>query len=95
MKICLLIPLFSIFSFLSILSPKSYVYLSPWLYLVESIAIGAFFLLLCEYISESGAERDVFFAALVVADKKAANGQGGGLPWYRVCILHHPLYLYT
>ncbi|KAE9377553.1 hypothetical protein N431DRAFT_451734 [Stipitochalara longipes BDJ] len=83
MKICWLIPFFSIISFLSIYHPEAYIYLSPWLNVVESIAMGSFFLLLCEFVSESRAERDVFFAAFVVVDKKAPNGNRGGLPWYR------------
>jgi len=90
MKICLLLPFFSIVSILSIVFPEASVYLSPWLNFVESIAMGSFFLLLCEFVSESQVERDVFFAALVVVDKgskRAKNGQRGGLPWYRVCSL--------
>jgi hypothetical protein len=76
-----------IIAFLSIIRPESYVYLSPWLDVVESIAMGSFFLLLCEFVSESRAGRNVFFVALVVANKKAPNGQRGGLRWYRVCSL--------
>src|ERR1700753_3903505 len=84
MKICLLLPLYSIISILSLVYAEVDVYLHPWLNVVES-----FFLLLLEYISESRAERDVFFAALVIVDKKAQrkgqSSQKGGLPWYRVC----------
>jgi len=87
MKICLLIPFFSTFSFLSILSPGSYIYLSPWLDVNESIAMGSFFLLLCEYVSENRTERDMFFATLVITVKKTQNGKKGGLPWYRVSSL--------
>ena len=89
MKICLLLPLYSIISILSLVYAEVDVYLHPWLNVVESLAVGSFFLLLLEYVSESRAERDVFFAALVIVDKKAQrkgqSSQKGGLPWYRVC----------
>lgn len=38
---------------------------------------------MCEFISERPAQRDVFFAALVVPNKKS-GGTSGGLVWYRV-----------
>ena len=86
MKIGCLIPFYSIFSFLSICFPKAYVYLDPWLDVFQSVALGSFFLLMCEFVSPSAEQRDVFFAALKVPDKKAAGGTGGGLVWYRVSL---------
>lgn len=84
MKIATLIPSYSLLSFLSIYFPRAAVYISPWLDTIQAFALGSFFLLMCEFISESPTERDVFFAALVVKDKKSPNGQGNGLAWYRV-----------
>jgi len=84
MKIALLIPLYSIFSFLSICFPISFVYLVPWLHLFQAFALGSFFLLMCEFVSPSSEQRDVFFAALRVLDKREAGGVGDGLTWYRV-----------
>ena len=86
MKVACIIPFYSIISFLSICFPKSDVYISPWLDPVQALALGSFFLLMCEFISESPAQRDVFFAALVVPDKNGASGKGQGLIWYRVSI---------
>jgi hypothetical protein len=90
MKIAILIPFYSIFSFLSICFPKSSVSLTPWVNVVEAFAMGSFFLLMCEFVSPSAAKRDVFFAALLVPDKKAPGGQGGGLGWYRVRGIRFP-----
>jgi len=84
MKIASLIPFFSIFSLLSICFPKAYVYLYPWLDYFESLSLGSFFLLMCEFVSPSAEQRDVFFAALEIPDKKS-GGLRDGLVWYRVC----------
>ncbi|KUJ12641.1 uncharacterized protein LY89DRAFT_785951 [Mollisia scopiformis] len=83
MKIGLLIPFYSILSLLSICFPKGAVDITPWLDLVQSVALGSFFLLMCEFVSENPSQRDLFFAALVVRDKKSPSGKGGGLAWYR------------
>src|SRR5271163_3349241 len=83
MKIAFLIPLYSVFSFLSICFPKAFVYLVPWLSVFQSIALGSFFLLMCEWVSPSETQRAVFFAALKVPDKTGVTG-AGGLTWYRV-----------
>jgi hypothetical protein len=84
MKIACLIPFYSIFSLLSICFPKADVSLSPWLDVVQAFALGSFFLLMCEFVSESPVERDVFFGALVVPEKKGPSSSDGGLLWYRV-----------
>jgi Organic solute transporter Ostalpha len=87
MKIATLIPAYAIISFIAVCSPKSYVYLDPWLDVFQSVALGYFFLLLCEFVSPSREQRDLFFAALQVKDKKAPGGVGGGMKWYRVSLL--------
>jgi Organic solute transporter Ostalpha len=84
MKIACLIPFYSILSTLSVCFPKAHVYLDPWLEVFQSVALGSFFLLMCEFVSPSEKQRDVFFAALKVPDKKAGSGTRDGLIWYRV-----------
>ncbi|WYZ35072.1 hypothetical protein EsH8_I_001348 [Colletotrichum jinshuiense] len=83
LRISLIIPFWSIISFLSICFPTAEVYLHPWLEFVQSICLGTFFLLLCEFVSPSAHHRDVFFAALTVKNKKAPTGQQNGLEWFR------------
>ncbi|GKT48147.1 transmembrane protein 234 [Colletotrichum spaethianum] len=83
MRISLIIPFWSIISFLCICFPSAEVYLHPWLEFVQSICLGTFFILLCEFVSPSAQHRDVFFAALTVKNKKAANGEENGLEWFR------------
>ncbi|CAM1501442.1 Fc.00g034260.m01.CDS01 [Cosmosporella sp. VM-42] len=63
MKIGSLITMYSTICFLSVCFPKAEVYVHPWLDFVEAIALGSFFLLLCEYISPNHEQRYVFFAA--------------------------------
>lgn len=96
MKICSLVPLYSIISFITIVAPNTFVYLTPWLELFQAWALGSFFLLLCEFVSPSTQFRDVFFAALEVPRSRRAKGQQqDGLEWYRVSksdlayIVHH------
>lgn len=84
LRISLIIPFWSIISFLSICFPTAEVYLHPWLEFVQSICLATFFLLLCEFVSPSEQHRDVFFAGMTVKNKKAANGEENGLQWYRV-----------
>ncbi|KAL0936124.1 DUF300 domain-containing protein [Colletotrichum truncatum] len=81
LRISLIIPFWSIISFLTVCFPAAEVYLHPWLELVQAICLGTFFLLLCEFVSPSKQHRDVFFAALTVKDKKSATGTQNGLQW--------------
>ncbi len=78
-----MIPIYGIISFITIAFPNSYIYLNPWIDVFQSIALGSFFLLLCEFVSPSSQYRDVFFAALEVPQGKKGK-QIGGLEWYRV-----------
>lgn len=89
MKICAMLPVFSLLSLLSIAYPNAYMYLDPWRGYWESIALGSFFLLLCEFVSPSADFRDVFFAALEVPESRKSRTKGiptkaDGLEWYRV-----------
>lgn len=70
MRICLVIPSYSIASFLSICFPNAYVYLNPWLNVIQGIALASFFLLLCDYISTDSHQRDAFFANVQLSSKK-------------------------
>ncbi|TDZ31360.1 Transmembrane protein [Colletotrichum spinosum] len=83
LRISLIILSWSIISFLSICFPRAEVYLHPWLDFIQSICLGTFFLLLCEFVSPSAQHRDVFFAALTVKDKKSKTGTRDGLAWFR------------
>jgi hypothetical protein len=86
LKISLLLPFYAIFSFLSVVFPKASTDLGPWLDFVQAISLGAFFLLMGQFVSPSDSQRDLFFAALLVKDKKSPTGQGNGLYWFRVSI---------
>ena len=86
MKIIGIIPLYAIFSYIGILWPQSWWSIEPWLSLVESVAMATFFLLMLEYVSHQENERDLFFSALDLRDKKGKGPKGGNLVWYRVCI---------
>ncbi|KAI0195923.1 organic solute transporter Ostalpha-domain-containing protein [Astrocystis sublimbata] len=83
MKIALFFPVLAILSFLAIAFPTAAVYINPWAVFVEAIALGAFFLLLCEFISPSSHQRDVFFAALPTTSESGKNGKNG-LEWFRL-----------
>ena len=85
LKICLLIPFYSITSFLSICFPDIYIYINVWFSYFEAIALATFFLLMCEFISETNSERELFFSALEIQEKKGRVTIGyGSVVWYRV-----------
>lgn len=88
MRICLLIPIYGILDLISVAFPQTYVYLHSWTDLAQAAALGNFFLLMCQLISPSDDERDTFFAALQVPQKKskrgASKGPVDGLSWYKV-----------
>ncbi|KAK7968814.1 hypothetical protein PG988_007887 [Apiospora saccharicola] len=94
LRICCYLPIFAIGLFLEAAFPNAYVYLNPWLDFFQAIALANFFLLMCQYISPSDAQRDAFFAVFKVPAKKGpfascARGRSGGdkersgLEWYR------------
>jgi len=92
MKVCMLIPFYALFSFLSIAFPKGKVYFAPWLDYFQGIALGAFFLLMSEFISPSAERRDIFLAAMTIQDKK--KGSVDGLSWFRkrwIMIFQYPV----
>lgn len=84
MKISGLLPMYSILSWLCLAFPKQASSIDPWIDVFEAFALGAFFLLLCEFISsDSRTELDLFFSAFQLPQKKGKK-QVGGLPWFRV-----------
>jgi membrane-associated phospholipid phosphatase len=62
MKIGALITTYALVSFFSVAFPEASVYMHPWLDVIEGTALGSFFLLLCDYISPSQEQREIFFA---------------------------------
>jgi hypothetical protein len=86
LKICLVIPYYSLTSFLSICFPKIFVFINAWFSYIEAVSFATLFLLLCEYISPSESERELFFAALEIKQKNGPALKGNEtLAWYRVC----------
>ncbi|KAH8882018.1 hypothetical protein GQ53DRAFT_772909 [Thozetella sp. PMI_491] len=94
LRISLVIFFYALVSFISLNEPHAFVYLHPWLDVVQSISLGSFFLLLCEYVSPSESQRDVFFAALTVKDKKSPGGSRNALQWFKtrwILIFQYPI----
>ena len=92
MKVAVLVPLWSVFSLLSIIHPQAQVYLFPWLDLFQANALAAFFLLVCDYISPSSGQRELFFVGMTISKNKRQKKKGkgkNGLQWYLVC--HHTI----
>lgn len=85
MRICFVISLYAGFSWLSIVFPNSYVYLTPWQEYFQGIALGSFFLLLCQFVSPDDRQRENYFAPLQIKQKKGGKLPMDGLTWYRVC----------
>lgn len=97
MRICLLIPVYGIMCFISVIAPETYVYLHPWTDLAQAVALGNFFLLLLDLVSPHEAQRDTFFAGLEVPQKTSRKGGlsslQDGMAWYRVSKAHFLPYL--
>lgn len=84
MRMCLIIPFYSVFSFLSICFPGAYVYINPWLDVVQGICLANFFLLLCDYISTDPRQREAFFATVGLPPDKKSQEPIDGVVWYQV-----------
>lgn len=94
LRICLLIPINCLVQFVGQLAPASYFYLLPWADLMQSFALGNFFLLLLEFISPHDNQRDFFFSGLQVPSKKSGKAPRDGLRWYRrkwMAIFQYPI----
>lgn len=77
MRICCYLPLFAIGCFLEVSFPNAYMYINPWLDVVQAVALCNFFLLMCHFVSPSDSHREVFFAGLKVPQKKKKAGWRG------------------
>ncbi|CAG8218491.1 unnamed protein product [Penicillium salamii] len=94
MRICALLPLYAIFSFLAIYFPNGYVYLVAWLDVFQAIALCAFFLLLCDFVSPSQEERAMFFAKLQPKKGKGSSKPMDGIAWFQkkwYAVLQYPV----
>ena len=84
MRIFIVIPLYSIISFLGICIPSAMVYLHPWLDVFQSLALVSFFLLICEFVAPTHDQRDMFFTTLAASNPKSRKRAKHGQGWYRV-----------
>ncbi|PYH40715.1 OSTA/TMEM184 family protein [Aspergillus saccharolyticus JOP 1030-1] len=92
MRISTLLPLYSVFSFLSICFPEIYVYLEPWLDVFQSAALGTFYLLMLELLAPATSRQDMFFAALAIPPS-GSESAADSLSWYRktwIAIFQYP-----
>ncbi|KAF3762906.1 hypothetical protein M406DRAFT_294704 [Cryphonectria parasitica EP155] len=90
MRICCYLPIFSIGCFLQVSFPNAYVYLNPWLDFAQAVALCNFFLMMCQFVSPSDSQRELFFAALKQVNDEPVNG----LHWYRrmfILIFQYPV----
>ena len=85
MRICVLIPIYSLCAFISIVAPVAYAYIAPWIDVVQAVALGDFFLLMLEFVTPDQSRRDMFFSGLVITQKKAGKEPIDGVTWYKVC----------
>ncbi|RAL13081.1 OSTA/TMEM184 family protein, partial [Aspergillus homomorphus CBS 101889] len=92
MRICTLLPLYSVLSFIAICAPEAHVYIDPWLDLFQAVALGIFYLLMLELLAPSSSRKDMFFAPLAIAPsgtESPAESPG----WYRktwIAIFQYP-----
>lgn len=84
MRVALLVPVYALISLMCICFPKAAVYLDPWYDMAEANALVAFFLLLCEYVSEHHDQRADFFTTVEISDKKAREKGIDGATWFKV-----------
>jgi hypothetical protein len=86
MRICALLPAYSIISFLAICFPDAYVYLVAWLDLFQSIALYSFFLLLCDFLNPNEEQRGLIFATMRPKKGRRSSETMDGLVWFQVCL---------
>ncbi|KAL3482884.1 organic solute transporter Ostalpha-domain-containing protein [Aspergillus germanicus] len=82
MKICLLLPLYSITSFLAICFPTAAVSLTPWMEVYQGLALGSFFLLLCEFLARDNEEGVGGFFEAFDPPKKRGKEDVTGVEWF-------------
>ena len=86
MRISSIVPVYSIFSFLSVCFPSSYVYSSSWPDPFEGVALYTFFLLLCEFIAPSDEQRVQLLATQQIKPSRLRRRAPpvDGLAWFKV-----------
>lgn len=94
LRICLLIPINSAIQFVGQVVPAVYFYIIPWSDMMQSFALGNFFLLMLEFISPHDNQRDFFFSGLQVPSKKSGKAPKDGIKWYRrkwIMVFQYPI----
>lgn len=94
LRICLLIPISAIIQFIGQVVPASYFYIIPWADMMQSLALGNFFLLLLQFISPHDHQRDLFFSGLEVPARRKGRAPRDGMKWYRrkwVAVFQYPV----
>ncbi|KAL4809859.1 organic solute transporter Ostalpha-domain-containing protein [Aspergillus unguis] len=83
MKICLILPLYTITSYIAICVPDAAVYITPWMDVYQAFALASFFLLLCEFVSaDKGIEYADFFAGFA-PPRKNGKTPANGTKWFK------------
>ncbi|KAJ5899346.1 hypothetical protein N7495_004090 [Penicillium taxi] len=83
MRICTMLPLYSIFSFLSICFPNAYVYLNGWIEVFQGVALYSFLMLLCDFLAPNDQSRIYFFSSLQISERSKKSETTNGLTWLR------------
>ncbi|EED21836.1 transmembrane protein, putative [Talaromyces stipitatus ATCC 10500] len=94
MRLCLIIPVYSIVSFLCICFPNAYVYLDTWLDVVQGDLLTTFFLLLCDYISTDPYQREAYLAKVDLPLNKKTQQPVDAVAWYQktwLFIIQYPI----
>ncbi|OOF96844.1 hypothetical protein ASPCADRAFT_206984 [Aspergillus carbonarius ITEM 5010] len=96
MRISSIVPVYSIFSFLSVCFPSSYVYSSSWPDPFEGVALYTFFLLLCEFIAPSDEQRVQLLATQQIKPSRLRRRAPpvDGLAWFKrtyYVVLQYPV----
>lgn len=84
MRIATLLPLYSIFSFIPICFPNTYVYMFGWIEVVQGIALYSFLMLLCDLLTPNDQQRVFFFASLRIPGRTDKTKTTDGLMWLQV-----------
>ncbi|KAJ5173351.1 hypothetical protein N7492_005944 [Penicillium capsulatum] len=94
MRISLLLPLYSIYSFLSICFPNAYAYLETWTEFFQGLALYNFLFLLCDFLAPDERLRPYFFMSLKIPKWRGREQTRDGLAWLRrvwYFVLQYPL----
>ncbi|KAH7027838.1 organic solute transporter Ostalpha-domain-containing protein [Microdochium trichocladiopsis] len=77
LRLCLFMPVYAVGTLIMVVEPNAYVYLKPWLKLLEGYALAYFFLLVCQMISpEDASDSEAMLAPLLaLARQKNMNPQ--------------------